>query len=164
MNKWLILLWLITAAQLINAQNFKISRVDESRFPEISFQLEIAGGSEKSIEAFSLEELSKNIEYTSEATDAAGSQISRTYIYLVENSYYFHKNHIHPEIISALKQITSSLDEDDRINILFFGGKLQPTVKYVSIEPTSDTKRLNTMTDCYFSSESDSTCIDNPLY
>ena len=68
-------MWLITAAQLINAQNFKISRVDESRFPEISFQLEIAGGSEKSIEAFSLEELSKNIEYKNFTNYLGFSQI-----------------------------------------------------------------------------------------
>ena len=165
MNKWLILFWLVTAANTLIAQDFKISRVDESEFPKISFRLEILGGSEKTIDDFSLVELSNPIEYSATPNNEEASlQLSRTYIFLVENSYYFHKNKIFPEIITALRQISNNINEGDRINILFFGGKLQPTVKYVSVEPTSDTKRLNSMTDCFFRSESDSTCIDNPLY
>ncbi|MBP5369241.1 MAG: FHA domain-containing protein [Bacteroidales bacterium] len=164
MNKWLIIIWLITASKIISAQDFKISRINESEFPNISFQLEISGGSEKSIEGFALEEYSNPIEYTATPDDATGTQLSRTYIFLVENSYYFHRNKIFPELITSLKQVNNNIKEGDRVNVLFFGGKLQPTVKYVSIEPTADTHRLNSMVDCYFKSESDSTCIDNPLY
>ena len=164
MNKWLIVFGLIAVTKILAAQDFKISRIDESEFPTISFRLEISGGSEKSIEDFTLEEFSNIIEYSSMLDDATGIQLSRTYIFLVENSYYFHRNKIFPELITALKQVNNNIREGDRVNLLFFGGKLQPTVKYVSIEPTADYRRLNSMIDCYFKSVSDSTCIDNPLY
>ena len=164
MNKWLIVIWLIAVSKILTAQDFKISRINESEFPKISFRLEISGGSEKSIESFSLEELSGPLEFSTAPDNSLNSPLSRTYIYLVENSYYFHKNKFFPELINTLKQINGNIGESDRINILFFGGKLQPTVKYVSIEPTADIHRLNSMIDCYFNSESDSTFIDNPLY
>ena len=164
MNKWLIVFWLIAVSNILAAQDFKISRINESEFPNISFRLEISGGSDKSIENFSLEELSNPLEFSTAPDNSANTPLSRTYIYLIENSYYFHKNKIFPELINTLKQVNNNIGEGDRLNTLFFGGKLQPTVKYVSIEPTSDIKRLNNMIDCYFSSESDSTCIDNPLF
>ena len=81
MNKWLIIIWLITAAKILSAQDFKISRIDESEFPTISFQLEISGGSEKSIDGFTLEEYNNPIEYSSTPDDATGIQQSRTYIF-----------------------------------------------------------------------------------
>ena len=165
MNKWLILSWLITAAQLAQAQDFRISRIDESGFPEISFNLEISGGNDKTIDNFAIEELSQKVEFSVEnLTGQAVVPTSHTYIFLVENSYYFYRNNIYPEIISALKQITGAADADDYVNILFFDGKTPHTVKYISAEPTSNTALLNQMTDCYLLPETDSVNFDNPLY
>lgn len=164
MNKWLILSWLVTAAQLVFAQDFKISRIDESGFPHISFYLEITGGNEKTIEDFTLEELSKNVEYTVENQDGiSGVPSTRTYIFLVENSYYFYKNGLYPEIKAALKQFASSAD-GNLVNILFFDGHTPYIVKYVSAEPSSNIALINQMTDCFILPETDSTFFDNPLY
>ncbi|MBP5502281.1 MAG: FHA domain-containing protein [Bacteroidales bacterium] len=164
MNKWLILSWLMTAAQLIFAQDFKISRIDESGFPLISFNLEISGGNEKTIEDFTLEEMSKNVDFTIEnQDDIAGVHSTRTYIFLVENSYYFYKNGLYPEIKSALKQFTSS-SNGNLVNILFFDGRTPYLVKYVSAEPSANATLINQMTDCFILPETDSVYIDNPLY
>lgn len=164
MNKWLILSWLMTAAQLIFAQDFKISRIDESGFPLISFNLEISGGNEKTIEDFTLEEMSKNVDFTIEnQDDIAGVHSTRTYIFLVENSYYFYKNGLYPEIKSALKQFTSS-SNGNLVNILFFDGRTPYLVKYISAEPSANATLINQMTDCFILPETDSVYIDNPLY
>ena len=165
MNKFFyICALIILLAVKLQAQEYNISRVDESSFPDISFHLEIAGGNDKTVENFVIEELASPVEYTAKITETDIPSGPRTYVFLIENSFYFYKNQIYDEIFSTIQQICRSAQPLDRINIIIFGGNTQIPVKYLSTDPTANTALLAKMSSYYLKPETDSLNFDNPLF
>lgn len=151
----------ILSAMQLCAQSLKVLSVNDGAYPEIVVRVKIQGFADDSI---SILERGNAVECSAEesAVSSIGSD-ERMFVFLVEDSYYFHHNGIFPSIKKALLDICSNLGKSDNANILFFGTPGR-NLKFLSAGQTNDSKLLACNVDDFFLPQVDSTFIDNRLY
>jgi hypothetical protein len=154
-----ILLTIIFAVEILKAQDLSVISVNDGAFPEILVRAKVL----ISNDSITISELNKPVQSQTEDAGASSSgNEGRMYVFLVENSYYFHHNKTFPAIKKAMEDIGDYLHPNDNANILYFGHP-ESNVMYVSAEQSSDFPLLKSVTQQHFTPQCDSIYIDNNL-
>ena len=166
MTKYFVILLFSLITATCAAQNIIVKEIDESNFPNINITFTVES---KENQVPNIEIVEKGEKTECEITKLPKQQDNSNgniYVVLIENSYFFTKNNLFNELSAGLQNLIDMANDNDRINILYFGTKNpnNENISYINAEPTSAKQILKQITAKQFTPNNDSTYIDNQLF
>ncbi len=158
----LLLVYIIVAVVAVAAygQDLEVVGVTDGAYPEILVRARVLASVDDSVTV-----TEKNVAVPCRVEESGaniGANGGRMHVFLVEDSYYFHKHGVFPQIKKSLMRVGGILGSSDNANILYFGHD-GGSVRYVSAEQTSDFQLLAEMTGYNLRPQLDSSLTGNDL-
>jgi len=145
----------------LKAQKIKVLSVNDGNYPEITVRISVQNPGQDTVCIIENGNFSNSNTINPEKDNTPSEE--KTYVFLVENSYYFYHNGVFPDIKKAILSILPNISDKNSLNILYFGTPGR-TIKFLSAGQTRDFKLLNANIEDYFQPQKDSSFIDNRLY
>lgn len=156
---WFTILLLVNFFSL-HGQSLEVMSVNDGAYPEIMVRVKVSGSENDSI---SILEKGNTVVCDIQNSDPSQNYDERMFVFLVEDSYYFHHKEVFPHLKKTLMEIANNIGKKDNLNILYFGtpGRI---VKALSAGQSQHPDLMQNNIEDYFLPQTDSTFIDNRLF
>lgn len=163
--KYILSTGLIGLSLCVNAQKLIYGGIDCNDYPEIKIKVISDNLSLSDIQKAQIIDNDKSVKFT--AQNAKNPLLTKkSYIFLIENSFFFYKKGYFEELKQSLINILPNIDKNISVNVLSFGdyGDNFSPVRYLSAEPSDDNKLMRNIISSNLQPCTDSAMFQNHLY